>query len=196
MVTSSVPATEDELIDRALALTKHVYPAVAELVKSYNNQLTLSHARRKKITKLLPIGTQVMRRDVNKTRKSSPTYVGPYTVSSVSEAGSYTLVDVTGEEFPSKIPIEFLKPIRFPLEIIGDSLEIERIRDHKDEDGVRLYLVSWKGMDASENEWLPASNFDTLGIIDEYHRQVAPDSAGSAARRSSRRSTPKRRTDV
>ena len=54
--------------------------------------------------KNLPVGTLVMLRDVLRTNKNSPPFVGPYTVVRVTPLGHYTLKDSVGGLFHRDVP--------------------------------------------------------------------------------------------
>jgi hypothetical protein len=60
--------------------------------------------------------------------------------------------------------------------------EVEKILDHKDENGVRLYLVKWKGYRKNHNTWEPLSNFTSTQCIEEYLAKLAKVQRGKRPR--------------
>jgi hypothetical protein len=88
----------------------------------------------------------------------SPLYDGPYTVVRKTRAGTYVLKDESNELLHREyVPFE-LKVVTIDESAIEEELyEVEEIRDHKDENGQRLYLVKWVGYGERENDWLPQS---------------------------------------
>ena len=50
--------------------------------------------------------------------------------------------------------------------------EVSAILDHRGSGQNREYLVSWEGYSEKDNSWIPISNFDTLDLVDEYHKAV------------------------
>ena len=123
--TQSLPLSEPDLLSRAEVLTRTVYPAIASVVDSYNASMSHSHTSRHKIIQPLSVGDLVMRFDVEKSRKRSPSYAGPYTISAIHKNGSYSLMDRTGALFHSKITTQHLKPIHHPIDFDTNSLEVK-----------------------------------------------------------------------
>jgi hypothetical protein len=70
------------------------------------------------------------------------------------------------------VPSE-LKVVSIDETAIEEELfEVEEIRDHKDEDGQRLYLVKWVGYGERENDWLPSDAFSSPITIEKYWEKV------------------------
>jgi len=50
--------------------------------------------------------------------------------------------------------------------------EVEMIKDSKiNEEGERVYLVHWKGYDATDDSWEPISSFKKLYLIRKFHKE-------------------------
>ncbi|KAI9345046.1 hypothetical protein BDR26DRAFT_775500, partial [Obelidium mucronatum] len=47
--------------------------------------------------------------------------------------------------------------------------EVEKILDHKEEEGQKVYLVKWKDLPQSAASWVVYSDFQNTAIIEVYH---------------------------
>ena len=54
-----------------------------------------------------------------------------------------------------------------------ETLEIEKIVDHKRVDDKMIYLVKWK--DSAFKDWVSIDNFNTMEIINKYHQKLEDD---------------------
>lgn len=182
--TKSDPMKEEEMIEKAKLLVDVVYP-ISSKAADYNDKLKEYFSSRKRVMEHeFPIGSKVMLKNLNRTKKSSEVYVGPYEIVKCDDNGSYTLKDVTGELYPNKVTPKLLKRIKED-EIEDDaSYEVEKIINHRGAGEKREYLVRWKGCSSDHDSWEPVSNFDTLEVIEKYN----------AAKNSSKKQCKKKRS--
>jgi transposase InsO family protein len=148
--------------------------------------------------KSLPVGALVMLRDVLRTNKNSPPYLGPYTVVRVSPLGHYTLRDSVGGLFHRDVPLDMLKPVATSEISNKPAADVEyyvdKILDHRvvqvelpngRTTSLTQYLVKWSGYD--EPTWEPYDNIVDRDLIRTYNAslkvpkspsiQVLPDAA-------------------
>jgi hypothetical protein len=166
--------TTDQLIQRNDLLTQLLFPAIRESSKSHDNQLIddfkLSH---RTLEKGYPRGAMVMKLiDVGKN-KMEPRYEGPFKIISKSNKGTYQLLDSTGALYPRPVPPSHLKLISIPDFYLEEDThyEVESILNHRGSISKREYLVKWKHYPPSQNQWLPAENFDSPQLIARYWKQ-------------------------
>ena len=92
-------------------------------------------------------------------------FIGPYEVERVS--GPVATLKLPGTKTFPKFHVSLLKsaPPSMPLATtwtydVGDEYEVDKILDHKNEDGQTTFLVKWKGYPLSESTWEPRANLD------------------------------------
>ena len=94
--------------------------------------------------------------------------------------GNYELKDVSDDLILSRyVPPDQMKLRRLPN---GDSSEevannnnvfvVEKILDHKFENGDLFYLVKWKGESNAQNTWEPQDNFIDTQCIRNYWKHL------------------------
>lgn len=98
--------------------------------------------------------------------KLAPRFKGPFFIEDSTANGNYRLRDATGELVNESYPLHKLKVIKSLDEIEENVYEIEKILNHKDEDGIRYYLVKWKSLD--EETWEKETNFNSTKLINQY----------------------------
>jgi hypothetical protein len=123
----------------------------------------------------LEIGDRVNILDQNKTKKSQPTYIGPFIIKNITDDGKYNLVDCSNLFGPVSynVPISHMKleaKINQNSKLINsdDIYLVEQILAHKGDIGNRKYLIKWKGYSSSENTWEPAANIFNEQLIMDY----------------------------
>ena len=105
-------------------------------------------------------------------------YHGRFFIKHQTEDGNYKLLNSLGNEIEKSYPIKKLKPILEDEEISNkESVEIEKILNKRknDENDKIEYLVKWKYLDESENEWVPEDHFDEFKLINEYNAKIHRD---------------------
>jgi transposase InsO family protein len=167
------PISVKELVKRAEYMTDIVFPAVKErtrkIIEKYNEDFNKKH----RIIDI-PIDTPVMiKLQGGRPTSLSPLYDGPYIVVRKTRAGTYVLKDESNELLHREYVPSELKVVSIDETAIEEELfEVEEIRDHKDEDGQRLYLVKWVGYGERENDWLPSDAFSSPITIEKYWEKV------------------------
>jgi len=131
--------------------------------KSHNKARRLSN-------RLLLLDSLVMWRDVDKTKKSSPKFAGPYTIGSICKNGSYTLSDVTGERYPSKVTAKHLKFNQNSCQYFGQSGDWR----HSWSPWVIQGSISFHGriVTALSTAGFLSVDFDTIDMIDSNRSQA------------------------
>ncbi|KAG1139974.1 hypothetical protein G6F37_009661 [Rhizopus arrhizus] len=152
--------TRKQLNGHITKFNNTVLPAIREKIKTFQaaaeNKFNKSH----RIIKEIPSGSQVMIKNINRTTKTDPLYIGNYTIVRKNQGGSYILVD----------------------EERSEVYDVEAVIDHKGIPGNWLYLVRWKGYDAKDDTWEPEKYFHNNRPILKYwnrrngQRNVEPNS--------------------
>ncbi|KAJ3018414.1 UNVERIFIED_CONTAM: hypothetical protein HDU68_011166 [Siphonaria sp. JEL0065] len=73
-------------------------------------------------------------------------------------------------------PTKKRKPKQTPgsVELEHNEYIVERILDHKEEDGEIMYLVKWLGWDEeNDNTWQSREDFNDVSFVDEYQANLA-----------------------
>jgi hypothetical protein len=125
------------------------------------------NARHYSVSTRLPVGAVVMVQDVLRTSKSSPPFLGPFTVARVSPGGMYTLKDTAGGLYQRDVPIDQLKPCTGAVLSSDPAYYVDKILDHRTGgDGTMEYLVQWCGFD--KPSWESIRNIDDHDLIRDY----------------------------
>lgn len=138
----------------------------------------------KKVVDKLQPGTVVYKKNFNKSDKSQPNWLGPYTITGHDQFDNHFLKFANGKDpdtiHPADkkaVPIDHLKVVnKNCLEPMEDVFIVNKIDDHYDVyvDGswVRLYHVHWKGYRATTYE--PASNISFGNKLQLYEEKLKP----------------------
>ncbi|KAG1003675.1 hypothetical protein G6F25_010687 [Rhizopus arrhizus] len=130
-----------------------VLPAIREKIKTSQTAAENKFNKSHRIIKEIPSGSQVMIKNINRTTKTDPLYIGNYTIVRKNQGGSYILVDVISEER-------------------SEVYDVEAVIDHKGTPSNWLYLVRWKGYDAKDDTWEPEKHFhDNRPILKYWNRR-------------------------
>ena len=117
----------------------------------------------------ISVGTIVMLKDLTRTQKSHPPYIGDFTVKSVDTRQCYELLDnKTGEIYRYHVPRQHLKVMKYALPnnplglryafvdyIVGEQI---------DEYGVNKYIVRWTGHNADADSCVAISDITDPAI--------------------------------
>jgi hypothetical protein len=177
------PFTESDMekwLESESKLHNQIFPIIRDRAMLLQGQSEENfNSRHRKSTKTLPVGTLVMLRDVLRTNKNSPPYIGPYTVVRVSPLGHYTLKDSVGGIFHRDVPLDMLKPLSISdisdKPAVDKEYYVDKILDHRsvqvDLPNGRTtsqteYLVKWAGYD--EPTWEPFVNIVDQDLIRKY----------------------------
>ena len=97
------------LIKREQHLFNTVFPVITDRIEALQQkQEGIFDAKHLAATAPLPVGTLVMLFDNNRGNKSSPPYIGPYTVVRRCHSGLLTLRDAAGGIYPSDVTVDSL----------------------------------------------------------------------------------------
>jgi transposase InsO family protein len=171
--TQSELLTEEGLMRRIKYLNDIVYPTISEAVKNKKSQDIERWNKDNchkiiKEAKFIP-GAIVMALDECRPNKTAPRYLGPLTVVRRTKGGSYILKGQDGTEY--RRPPSTLKMVtREPTEPLADNhVEVEQILEHRGTGKSTEYLVKWKNIDQSNNEWIKKDDFDGTTMVMKYH---------------------------
>jgi transposase InsO family protein len=173
--TDEILSTQD--IQRRLTfLNGVVYPAVYEKVAKHLDDRQLKFLRNNRVVTedLLP-GTPVMIRRERRSAKDEPRYEGPVMVTRRKASGNYELKGSDGSTYVQ--PLAHLKVVSQAIINYqpGTVAAVEKILDHKVEDGKDLYFVKWEKLSANLNSWVKHADFNASGKIADFHKQRLKD---------------------
>jgi transposase InsO family protein len=151
-------------------MTSLVYPSVARKVQdSQQHQKEIYDFKNHIIPDdKYPPGAQVMILDKLRAQKSDPRYTGPFTIIRRNRGGSYVMTgpDKTEYTFPPSV-IKLIS--QNPITPDHQSAVVDKILDHRKLGSNQYeYLVKWKKLPASLNQWVLYKNFDELTPIHQY----------------------------
>lgn len=164
--------TEEKIMGRNRAMLGIVYPEIGRRVQEeLERGDRRKDAQRTTIITDLEDGDRVMIRDVTRSSKDEPRWVGPYIVNAKVGSGSYRLRTTLGKELKRIVPRDQIKVIENTQadQDREPTYLVESILDHRrNARGYFEYLVKWKYYSAAENSWEPATSFEDVGWIRHY----------------------------
>ncbi|KAG2197390.1 hypothetical protein INT47_005643 [Mucor saturninus] len=150
------------------ALSKRI-----QLTQEKDNARFLKHHHI--IHKKFPIGRQVMIRNVMKTGKTDPNFIGAFTIRNYTTNGSYVLVNQANNLLSRDDPTSHIKLLKVNStttdfeEDDTDFQEVQSIINHKGTNPTNyMYLVRWKDQSDEEDTWEPAHHFPDKLHIERY----------------------------
>ena len=156
-------------------LVSLIYPAVSNRIRESKSAMMkrLDAHRRLLLPTSIPAGSTVMLKDVTRSNKFEPKYVGPYIVLRRSRGGAYVLRDLTGDVLDRRVPGDQLKLVskkarakdKDPKAVV---YVVNKVIDHRGSPGAYEYLVNWSGYSDSDNTWEPATSFLDDAVIKRY----------------------------
>ena len=133
-----------------------IYPAISERAESrtrtINSAWNKSHA-----LKNFPIGSIVMVKNCTPSSKLDIRYLGPFKVVHRTRGGSYRLANSIGDILPRAFPPNLLK--LSTADLATDEHYVEKIIEHKTNDGRQLFKVRWLGYPPAYDTWEPLESF-------------------------------------
>jgi transposase InsO family protein len=163
--------SEDELQARNQCMLDIVFPTIEQAVrKTLKKRDEAVDASRILLKEDMPVGAQVMIKDLLRTSKAEPRWVGPYWVLSKKGSSSYRLRDSSGEEFKKLVPVDQIKLVAATVDpaSIEPTYVVDRLTDHRKNKstGATEYLVKWKY--GEKDTWEPVSSFEDNDLIRRY----------------------------
>jgi transposase InsO family protein len=182
---SSELLTADQLVERNQLVLDVVYPEIFDQVQAQQAASASRTNKKRPKAKPIPLGSSVMIKDVARSSKLDPYWVGPYKVVRKTRAKTYSLLDSRERLLPRAVPVDQLKLIALPEEPfrnthVDDSSSVptapngsqvvDKILDHRGPEGKRQYLVQWAK--DGDTTWEPESHFDDINVIRSYWSNV------------------------
>jgi hypothetical protein len=155
-------------------LNRIVHPSIdkkvnlAQVIR--NEQLD----RSRKI-KSYAVGQLVLVRDVTQHSKWDGKYEGPFTICSITKAGTYRVKDHSGAILPFTFPANHIRATPHLTESIDKSYPVKKIIRHTYSPELGFdYLVQFAIKDWSP-VWIQANLFDSPTLIEKYWRDIRKD---------------------
>lgn len=171
--------TEPELVERNKLVQNVIFPTLAESAAERQQQQRVNLDARRNVVEEIPVGSKVMIKDVTRSTKHDPYWIGPFVVLKRTKANTYSLLTPDGCLFGRNVPVNQLKVITMAdlvdVSTIEPNHEVERILDHRGNEDDRQYLVKWRGH--VERTWEPSSNL--TGTADNAIRSYWSSRANS-----------------
>jgi hypothetical protein len=175
-VNQRQPLSESQMMERNKAMLDVIFPILHEQVETKMTKQNERINNSRTIIDSLPEGSKVMIKDINRSNKVEPYFVGPYTI--VQRKGNaYTMTDTTGTLLNRTVPIDQMKLIKSsatdetiePAASTGRSWTVQQLVDHRrTASGQTQFRVRWKGFPASEDTWQIREDFDDEDFVRRY----------------------------
>ena len=174
---------EDEILfNRSLQLKNLIEntrkQALDNIEEGQERQKNIQNKRTNPTNTELKEGDLVMVKCEGLLGKLESRYHGRFFIKNRTDDGNYRLLNSLGKELEKSYPVTKLKPILEDEELSEKlSVEIHSILDkRKNEQTNKIeYLVRWKELDESENEWVPEDHFDEFKLINEFNAKIHRD---------------------
>ena len=192
-----------------------IYPSIAQRAlqqqAAYRKRLDQSRGKLVASTTTLSKGTVVYIKDpkylLNPGMKPSRegTYIGPYTVDSVSSAGTYKLLDDTKVMLDRAVPLDQIKVVQLPATTASPSSSssssasapvngkdeasddniyvVDKILGHREKQGRLQYHIMWKGYGLKDSTWEDEGQLNDTACVEKYYQSI---SARNTSRRAAR----------
>jgi hypothetical protein len=152
-----------------------ILPAINENVLKIKTAQAkrLDKIRRQILPSSFPNGAVVMIKNIEKSSKFDPVYIGPYSIERRARSGNYVLRDAIGDILDRRVPADHIKLVsRVPLP--KDEEEpiyvVRKVVNHRGTPGNYEYLVDWKNY--KEQTWEPESHFLDPDPVKDYWDKV------------------------
>ena len=173
----SLPEDSSNSITKRLAeMNKNVAidhdNARSKITKKQVQQMTSQNKQHTVTTETLPIGTTVFVKNEGILNKLEAAYKGPYKVIAITESLNYELEDTFNQKLEHSYPRHKLKVVESIGKDGEKTFEVEKIIKHKQRGNKMWYFVKWRGYKENENSWIPAENFNSYKVVQEYHKKA------------------------
>jgi hypothetical protein len=152
-----------QLQQRLQSMQRLLFPALQQVAS--RSQLTMKSAfdSTHAISEELPVGAVVMWKDMNRSSKSSPAWLGTGKVLAITKGRSYVIQDAEGRMLPRNLP-------RSQLRLVSDDDCAKEdiptsIIDHRGPVGNREYLAK---LQSNKEAWLKSSELPDADLIVKY----------------------------
>jgi hypothetical protein len=164
-----------DILHRLNYMTELVYPTIFTKTKKAHDKRNLYFMKNNRIIhSFLQPGARVFVKDELRSKKDDR-YEGPFTIIRRNQGGAYVLKGPDGTEYtrpPSVLKLAH-PDIKLPTHgRPGIIAAVQKILDHKEENNSTLYLVKWKDLPNSYNQWVPQHDFNDIGPIRTYYRSM------------------------
>jgi hypothetical protein len=160
----SVPDSLSQRADEIQSLNDVLWPTTVDRIREvqieYRRQQNARVSAAAAVSDTLSPGRVVYVRILQPRRKLHPRFLGPYKVSVVTENGNYLLANKKNQVLRRAYPLNQLKlvPSDVAQEVwtshcTDNEFPIDRVVDTTMENGHRLYLVHWRGLDNEHDSW-------------------------------------------
>ena len=118
----------------------------------------------------IPVGVLVMIKNITRSSKHEPIWLGPFRVVRQTQGGTYVLQDNDFTLYHRNPPRDQIKVIRSDNGVnMEDIYTVEKVLSHRGNGKRRQYLVKWLNYPASDNTWEPEVNLDNCAeALEDY----------------------------
>lgn len=176
------PVNEDvtKWVDYQKAILDELFPAVnarrEAMQVRQREQFDASH-RVYKAGEALPNETLVMLKDHMRSSKNEVRYMGPFIVTSRTEAGTYLVRDShTGYLYHRDVVLDEMKFATGLVDGTDDQYLVEELLDSKFDEARQstMFLVKWKGYSIENATWEPVENISE-NLVNSYRKRKAQE---------------------
>jgi hypothetical protein len=169
--------TSEQLLERSKLMMEIIHPEIFAISKESHAKSAAKVNKKRglkagKAQPPIPVHSTVMIKDVTRSSKSEPFFVGPYKILKVSKGGTYTLLDSADHLLARPVPRDQIKLVSPADDTFGDPqgdiYYVEQILEDRGVEGKKQYLVKWYFHPSSQNSWEPEGNFEDHAIIKKY----------------------------
>jgi transposase InsO family protein len=176
---------QEELQSRMNYMATVVYPTIFEkAAKNKDIEAQRFIKNNLIITTEFHPGAVVMIKNDLRAGKTEPRSEGPFSIVRRTRAGSYILRGEDGTEY-TRAPnqIRLISQQAVDDKEFSKEVEIEEIRDQKEEGNANFYLIKWKGLPESLNQWVAEDDIVGQEAIRKFwkKRKVEDDRGSSHA---------------
>jgi hypothetical protein len=190
----AAPLDHQYLLKRLEYMTNIVYPQIYQKGMNTKDRENTYFLKQRKILQEkdpFPPGCYVMVLDTLRKDKVTPRCKGPFQIVRKNKGGAYVLAQHDGSH--TTRPPNHLKRVGFLDKEVGRVAIVESILDHKRENNIDYYMVKWKDLPSSYNQWVQYQDFhDTTPIVNFWNHKEPNDKKQVLPESTNKRSNPPR----